>query len=81
MKKILLAYSGGLDTSVILTWLKEKRRTYADRDLILKDLLMELHRVKDKSKLIFAREILTHYVDDPTIDYHTSGIIKGLIQP
>ncbi len=65
----------------ILTWLKEKRRTYADRDLILKDLLMELHRVKDKSKLIFAREILTHYVDDPTIDYHTSGIIKGLIQP
>ncbi|MCA9603636.1 MAG: argininosuccinate synthase, partial [Myxococcales bacterium] len=23
-KKILLAYSGGLDTSVILTWLKEK---------------------------------------------------------
>ena len=24
MKKILLAYSGGLDTSCILTWLKEK---------------------------------------------------------
>ena len=23
-KKILLAYSGGLDTSVILTWLKER---------------------------------------------------------
>jgi argininosuccinate synthase len=24
MKKILLAYSGGLDTSCVLAWLKEK---------------------------------------------------------
>ncbi|MBA7623486.1 Argininosuccinate synthase [subsurface metagenome] len=27
IKKIVLAYSGGLDTSVILLWLKEKYKT------------------------------------------------------
>ena len=61
VKKVVLAYSGGLDTSVILRWLQE---TYRSEVVTLTaDLRQgeELEPARRKAELLGAREI---FVDD-----------------
>ena len=46
MKKIVLAYSGGLDTSIILRWLQENYNAE------IKDYTSDIGQVLDKKKIV-----------------------------
>ena len=61
VKKIVLAYSGGLDTSVILRWLQE--HYHAEVVTFTADIGQgeELAPARDKAKLLGVKEI---FVED-----------------
>ena len=66
--KIIVAYSGGLDTSVLLTWLKEKYN--AEIIAFCADVGQEeeLRGLRQKAKRTGASKM---YTDNPQEDRHT----------
>ena len=54
IKKVVLAYSGGLDTSVIIPWLKEN---YNNCEVIRKNLLLTMFGLLSKPAQFMKRNI------------------------
>ncbi len=59
-KKVVLAYSGGLDTSIIIPWLKEKALNTGASKIYIEDLKDEFVNefVKKKGLMLFAMDVL-----------------------
>lgn len=74
MAKVVLAYSGGLDTSVILKWLIEKRNEVI---AFIADVGQEdnLEEVKDKALTIGASKV---YIEDLKEEFVTDFIFPAL---
>lgn len=54
IKKVVLAYSGGLDTSVIIPWLKEH---YDDCEVIAACKVIVSFTLKVRARILFTRRM------------------------
>lgn len=86
-KKIVLAYSGGLDTSVILTWLKEEYQAevvacYVDVGQHENSAAIRAKAFKTGAMAFFAPDVSTEYVTDylwPALKAHATYEHKYLL--
>jgi argininosuccinate synthase len=79
-KKIILAYSGGLDTSIIITWLKENYDceviTYTANLGQFKD-NNELEKIKQKALRSGATEAIVEDVQSEFVEKYLWPLVKS----
>ena len=76
-KKIVLAYSGGLDTSIILKWLQENYNT--EVITYTADIGQEINRkiILKNAKLLGVKKIIIENLKDTFVKEYVYPMIRG----